>query len=87
MAAVTASRPQWRAAVVPAASSTSRMITPPCTLPARLASSWFIVRTNVTSLSLTRRGGRAEAGSLVAGSLVAGSVMAGTIPPGPASDV
>jgi hypothetical protein len=38
MEAVTAGPPEWRPATAPAASSTSFMITPPCTVPRRLVS-------------------------------------------------
>lgn len=38
MDAVTAGPPEWRPATAPAASSTSFMITPPCTEPRRLVS-------------------------------------------------
>ncbi|MTV26111.1 DUF4188 domain-containing protein [Nitriliruptoraceae bacterium ZYF776] len=57
IAAVTQTTPACRAAAVPAAESTSCMITPPCTLPTALTSASVAMREKVTSEARIDRGG------------------------------
>ena len=55
IAAVTTRRPEWRMAAMPATSSHSFMIVPPCTLPAVLASGMPI---HLVSVECDSDGGR-----------------------------
>src|SRR5688572_30140187 len=65
IAAVTAGPPLWRWATAPAVESASFMISPPCTLPSRLASLEWAMIPRLTRLYDVGRG--------------AGSVMVGTV--------
>jgi hypothetical protein len=62
MAAVTARRPEWRTAAIPATSSHRCMITPPCTFPPRLASPIPIQRLRT---ELDAEGGRGSTAPVV----------------------
>ena len=60
IATVTASPAAWRIAARPAAVSTSRITTPPCTWPAMFASVTSISWVRVTCESATRLGVRSQ---------------------------
>jgi hypothetical protein len=74
IAAVTTRSPEWRTAAMPATSSQRCMITPPCTLPAVLASPIPIHR---LSTELERDGGRGSTAASLGSSTIQLSKEAG----------